>query len=278
MSDNSGFQVVAQSPAADAVLEVGTHVLTARAADAWGNVATDSVTVTVVDDAPPTIICPPDLTVPPPLQLDAAVPVEWASPTIDDNDWDGTSSSSNKLKLALSKPSGSVFSIGTEVIVATVTDASQNAASCSFNVTVAAPTITQTTAPGDNVTLLYGGVGAGIASLAVIIAAIVLVRRARRKLPQNWDEIFAAMEQFKDKTGGTEGPNIPREIVRGHITLLEELGKGAFGVVWKGLLKEEPKRPGYLVAAKSLHEKCTATDKQVCTGGCCERRGRDAHE
>jgi hypothetical protein len=264
MSDNSRFQVVLQSPAADAVLDVGTHVLTARAVDAWGNVATDTVTVTVVDDTPPILICPPDLTVPPPLQLDAAVRVEWASPTIDDNDWDGAS---NKLKLALSKPSGSAFKIGTEVIVATVTDASQNFASCSFNVTVAAPTLTQTSMAGDdNSASLFGGVGAGIVSLLVIVIAAVLVRRSRRKLPQNWDEIFEAMEQFKDKTG-LDGPNIPREIVRGTMTLLEELGKGAFGVVWKGLLKEEPKRPGYLVAAKSLHETCTATDKQVCALG-----------
>ena len=265
MSDNSGFPVVLQSPTADAVLEVGTHVLAARAADASGNDAMETVTVTVVDDTPPIITCPPDLTVPPPLQLDAAVPVEWASPTIDDNDWAGTSNS-NKLKLALSKPSGSAFTIGTEEIVATVTDASQNAASCSFNVTVAAPTITQTsTAASDNSASLYGGAGAGIASLLVIMVAVILVRRARRKLPQNWDEIFAAMGQFQDKTG-TDGPNIPREIARGHITLLEELGKGAFGVVWKGLLKEGRKRPGYLVVTKSLHETCTATDKQVCTG------------
>jgi hypothetical protein len=106
ISDNSGLPVVLQLPAADAVLEVGRHVLTARAVDAWGNVATDVVAVTVVDDTPPTIICPPDLNVPPPLLLDAAVPVEWASPTVDDNDWDGTS---NTLQLVLSKPSGSAF-------------------------------------------------------------------------------------------------------------------------------------------------------------------------
>jgi hypothetical protein len=143
-------------------------------------------------------------------------------------------------------------------------DASKNTASCSFNVMVAAPTVTQaTTAASDNPASLYGGAAAGAASLLVIVIAALLVRRARRKQPQNWDEIFAAMEQFKDKAGA-DGPIVPREVVRGHITLLEELGKGAFGVVWKGLLKEEPKRPGYLVAAKSLHETCTATDKQVC--------------
>ena len=68
------------------------------------------------------------------------------------------------------------------------------------------------------------------------------------------------MEQFKN--GTVADPHIPREINRGHLTLLEELGKGAFGVVWKALLKEEARRPGYLVAVKGLHESCSATDKQ----------------
>jgi predicted Ser/Thr protein kinase len=36
---------------------------------------------------------------------------------------------------------------------------------------------------------------------------------------------------------------MPREIKRAHILLLEELSKGAFGVVYKGKPREDPKRP-----------------------------------
>ncbi|EDQ86539.1 uncharacterized protein MONBRDRAFT_28240 [Monosiga brevicollis MX1] len=41
--------------------------------------------------------------------------------------------------------------------------------------------------------------------------------------------------------------------MHGTIRLLDELGRGAFGIVYKALL-EEPGMPGYLVACKSLHE------------------------
>ena len=68
------------------------------------------------------------------------------------------------------------------------------------------------------------------------------------------------MDQFQSHSG--EGPIFPREIARGAVSLLDELGKGAFGLVFKAVLKESMHMPGYLVAAKSLHEKCSAGDKQ----------------
>ena len=69
------------------------------------------------------------------------------------------------------------------------------------------------------------------------------------------------MEQFKDASAGSEGgPCVPRELARGALTLLEELGKGAFGVVWKALLKEEPKKPEGEAAAEPEGEEPPPVD------------------
>jgi hypothetical protein len=47
----------------------------------------------------------------------------------------------------------------------------------------------------------------------------------------NHTDIFNLMEQFKNGEG--DGPVMPRELDRRHIRILEELGKGAFGLVVK---------------------------------------------
>ena len=283
VTDNSRMPVMTHSPRTDVELGVGRHTLLANVSDAWGNLALESMVVTVLDKTPPTIVCPIDLRVPAPKSLTDKVSVSWTRPTFDDNDYDGNPDG-DKLGLQLSVVSGSDFVIGTKTITATVTDRSGLSASCSFNVTVEEPTLTLGSSGEEQASsaALYGGAGAGAAALVMLIAAIVLIRRSKRKRPQDWSEIFSAMEQFRDAKDGNGGPAIPREIARGHLTLLGELGKGAFGVVWKGLLKEEPKRPGYLVAAKSLHDTCTATDKQVrIQEGVIERRwqgsSKDVH-
>jgi serine/threonine protein kinase len=55
--------------------------------------------------------------------------------------------------------------------------------------------------------------------------------------------------------GVAEGvPKTPREIKRDHLTLIETIGKGAFGAVWKCTLDETSAggTPSYLVAAKTV--------------------------
>ena len=47
----------------------------------------------------------------------------------------------------------------------------------------------------------------------------------------------------------------PRELKRSGLKILEELGKGFFGIVFKGMLKEHANVPGYLVAVKSLNDR-----------------------
>ncbi|EDQ90821.1 uncharacterized protein MONBRDRAFT_15557, partial [Monosiga brevicollis MX1] len=61
------------------------------------------------------------------------------------------------------------------------------------------------------------------------------------------------IDQLNSGAVGEDGPRVPRELGRSHVKLLDELGRGAFGIVYKALL-EEPGMPGYIVACKSLHE------------------------
>lgn len=63
---------------------------------------------------------------------------------------------------------------------------------------------------------------------------------------------LSPIAQIKQLQGHEIDPTAPRELSREHLTLLDELGKGHFGIVSKGLLKEEKRTPGYLVAVKSL--------------------------
>ena len=52
----------------------------------------------------------------------------------------------------------------------------------------------------------------------------------------------------------TSARNVPREIKRPAVRIIEALGKGNFGEVSKGFLTEHADLPGYLVAIKILHQ------------------------
>jgi flavin reductase (DIM6/NTAB) family NADH-FMN oxidoreductase RutF len=133
------------SSLAGSVFPAGTTTVTWTVTDASGNTATCSFDVVVSDNEDPTITCVSD-----PQNRDAdlgvctytAVGTEFDPPTFGDNcagatisnDFDNTSS------LA-----GSVFPAGTTTVTWTVTDASGNTATCSFDVVVSDnedPTIT----------------------------------------------------------------------------------------------------------------------------------------
>ena len=55
---------------------------------------------------------------------------------------------------------------------------------------------------------------------------------------------------------------VPRELKRGWLTLIDTLGKGAFGEVWKGLLQDgaNPNTPEYMVACKVVKEASGSLD------------------
>jgi hypothetical protein len=86
--------------------------------------------VTVVDHTPPTISCPAPITVD--ATSAAGAVVTYTTPTASD-------SCAAPVTVSCAAPSGSTFPIGTTTVVCTARDASNNTASCPFNVTVGAP-------------------------------------------------------------------------------------------------------------------------------------------
>ena len=133
-SDNGG----AGSPASPLII---TRTYTST--DAGGLTASDSQTITVIDNTPPTITCPANITVNASPGTCAAS-VSFAV-TASDN--------CSPATVVTSIPSGSSFSVGTTTVTATATDAAGNSQSCSFTVTVndvEAPVITTN---GQSITL-----------------------------------------------------------------------------------------------------------------------------
>lgn len=145
---------------------LGTTTVTYQANDGNGNTASCSFTVTVVDNEPPTITCPADITVNVDPNTCGAV-VTYNDPTVVDNCATGITP-----VLQAGFASGVVFPEGTTTVTYSADDGNGNSATCSFTVTVVdnePPTIT---CPGDqleafnaNCTLTlpdYTGLGAAV--------------------------------------------------------------------------------------------------------------------
>jgi len=102
-----------------------TATRTWAAVDPFTNTAMCSQTVMVVDRTPPTIVCPPDITVEAQRTNGAVVPfVVTATDTC------------SAITLVVTPAAGSVFPIGVTTVQATAVDACTNASQCSFTVTV----------------------------------------------------------------------------------------------------------------------------------------------
>jgi HYR domain len=138
-ADNCGAPIVtvsestnggAGSPASPLII-----TRTYKATDGAGHTASAAQTITVIDNTPPTISCPANITVNAPTGTCSAV-VNFTI-TAGDN--------CSVPTVVTSKASGSVFSLGTTTVVATATDVAGNSQSCNFTVTVkdvGAPVIT----------------------------------------------------------------------------------------------------------------------------------------
>jgi hypothetical protein len=112
------------------VFPVGTTTVTYSATDAYNNTGTATQTVTVIDNTQPVISCPSNITVE--SSCPSGAIATWTPPVGTDN------CASTTTRTAGPAP-GSVFPIGTTTVTYTVTDASNNTASCSFTVTVLTP-------------------------------------------------------------------------------------------------------------------------------------------
>jgi hypothetical protein len=108
------------------VLEVGTTVVTWVARDEDGNEVSCVTDVTVADRVPPQLTCSADLFVECSSQNGAAV--EFSATVEDECDPVPT--------ITFTPPSGSIFSPGVTVVFARATDASGNATTCTFSVSV----------------------------------------------------------------------------------------------------------------------------------------------
>jgi hypothetical protein len=146
-SDNCGTPTVAASdttnggagsPASPLII---TRTYTAT--DGAGLTASASQTITVIDNTPPSIACPADITVNAPTGTCSAT-VNFAV-TANDN--------CSAPTVVTGKASGSSFPVGTTTVVATATDAAGNSQSCSFTVTVKDATPPVITTNGQTVTL-----------------------------------------------------------------------------------------------------------------------------
>ena len=110
-------------------------------------------------------------------------------------------------------------------------------------------------------------VGALVGALALAAAIVVLLLRwQRHKRSMMATDFLEQLDAMKERgeldeaqasTGG-----VPRELKRGWLSLIDTLGKGAFGEVWKGLLQDggNPNIPSYMVAAKVVKEASGSLD------------------
>eukprot|EP00043_Microstomoeca_roanoka_P011985 m.113350 g.113350 ORF g.113350 m.113350 type:complete len:2370 (-) comp15356_c3_seq2:346-7455(-) len=268
MSASTWAQPTLVSHDAQATYALGVHTVSMLFEDAYGNQASAHSIINVTDTTPPVLVCPSDIE----RLTQVDVPdreVTWVLKNATDN-------SGLATHMFVSNSSGTRFPIGEHTVKVSASDMSGNMVNCSFTVKIVGqfsppstprpPQVNNTLTPSAaqaSASLdagIVGGAGGGFFILVVVAVALFARRvRARSRAPQNWDDIFKLMEQFKDSE---DGPRIPREINRSGLKLLGELGKGAFGIVYKGMLKEHASIPGYLVAVKSLHNNDSLADRQ----------------
>eukprot|EP00051_Salpingoeca_urceolata_P024587 m.433669 g.433669 ORF g.433669 m.433669 type:complete len:2065 (-) comp20251_c1_seq2:318-6512(-) len=249
-ADNSGIAPVVVAPTgAFKRVVVGANDVVVVVRDAAGNEANCTFEVTVEDWYEPEINCP---VVNPSTQTRTdGANVSWAFPVVTDNH--------RVSDVVFSHGSGGVFPVGVTNVSVLATDLSNNEASCMFQVEVLANAAfsPSTGSSSANVPAMAAGGAVGCLFLALIAVVYVKYARARAasKRPVNFEELFEFLNAMKGEA------NVPREIKREHVTILQELGKGAFGVVAKAKLREIPAQPGYLVAVKQLHEQAGGTER-----------------
>ncbi len=115
------------SPASGSTFSAGTTTVTCTATDGASNSAQCTFTVSVIENEPPTISCPSDVTE----ATDSGVctaAVNYAAPSVSDNCAGATAS--------CVPAAGFAFPKGPTTVTCTATDASDNTNSCSFTVTV----------------------------------------------------------------------------------------------------------------------------------------------
>lgn len=120
------------------------------------------------------------------------------------------------------------------------------------------------TAEGSGNTPVVAGVMAG-AVIFIFCIGLILYKRRMYQIKMKAFDFEAEIARLvtageideADEGGEDSGPKIPREIKRANITMIQMIGEGAFGEVWKAVLDESQTQggvPGYQVAVKTSKE------------------------
>jgi uncharacterized repeat protein (TIGR01451 family) len=113
------------------VFPLGNTTVTYTATDAAGNTATANQTVTVIDNTPPVVTPPANITVQLPLNSTAtSMVVNYPNPAT------ATDNCAGVITFVYSPASGSIFPVGPTTVTVTATDAHNNSATATFTVTV----------------------------------------------------------------------------------------------------------------------------------------------
>ncbi|HZV69783.1 MAG TPA: HYR domain-containing protein [Saprospiraceae bacterium] len=121
--------VLVSGQASGSSFPVGTSTIVYRATDSAGNTMTCSFTVTVIDNQPPSITCPANVTANAAQGTCAAV-VTYGSTSATDN------CTAPAITLVSGQASGSSFPVGVNTIVFRASDAAGNSSTCAFTVRV----------------------------------------------------------------------------------------------------------------------------------------------
>ena len=128
-ADNCGIAFLTSVPSTFGCSNTGSNSVTLDVKDIHGNSSSCNAVVNVIDNTPPSIACPSNITATN-VSGQAGATVYYSAPTVTDN----CGGSSSSLTSGLG--SGSFFPLGSTTESYTATDANGNNSNCSFTVTV----------------------------------------------------------------------------------------------------------------------------------------------
>ena len=130
VTDNCALASVVFQPTEFQCTQLGNHLVTVTATDEAGHSVGQTITVTVVDNSAPILICSPSLVV-----CFEDNPVSYQAPNATDN----CLINGGVFNITAGLPIGANFPVGSTTTTYSFTDAQGNVGSCSFEVTVLSP-------------------------------------------------------------------------------------------------------------------------------------------